>query len=206
MSPTLLFDIDRTLFDTERFSKDYREKFIKFFNTTPEKFEIIRSKYHRSLTKHTDYVPEEFFKHLINSFHRDKQRETYEKLHNLFYETKNFSKNLYPETVSCLQAMKTRYLLGTFSEGHPPYQKTKLVKASIYDFFDPKLIYISRRKTDPAFLSTLPEKCTIVDDDSSVIDELINQKIISLIPVWLNRNNKDRHPRSKTIHSLDELL
>jgi len=206
VKPILLFDIDRTLFDTDSFSKSYKSKFIKFFNTTPDKFEKIRSKYHDSLAKNTDYVPEEYFKHLVNSFHRDKQRDTYEKLHNLFYETENFSKNLYPEIVSCLKELKNRYLLGIFSEGYPPYQKIKLSKTSIYDYFDLKYIFIARRKTESHFLSTLPEECTIVDNDQMVIDELFKQKSAFLNLIWINRKNKDKHPLSRTIYSLKDLV
>jgi FMN phosphatase YigB (HAD superfamily) len=206
MKPILLFDIDKTLFDTDSFSASYRQKFIKYLAVSPEKFEKVRVKYHHSLSKHTDYNPDEFIKHIINSLHQDKQQNTYKKLRNLFYTSENFSKNLYPDTISALTDLKNRHLLGIFSEGNIPYQKTKLVKSSLYDFFAPRHIHIFHRKTDPASLLSLPENSTIVDDDPSVIDELLNQKIKTLGLIWLNRKTKSKHPHAKTIHSLTELI
>jgi len=205
MKPLLLFDIDKTLFDTENFSQYYRNKFIKLLKISPERLEKVRIKYHKSLKKHSDYIPEEFIKHLINAFRLEKQQKIYELLKNLFYESDNFSKNLFSDT-DVLTELKKRYSLGIFSEGFPAFQKTKLVKSSLYDLFDLKNIFIFRRKTINEALSELPDQCTIVDDDPAVIHELLDQKTTILYPVWLNRKNKDKHPSAKTIHSLTELV
>ncbi len=206
MKPLLLFDIDHTLFDTAGFSKLYRRKFTHYLGVPPEKLDKIRSDYHYSLQKHTDYVPEEYIKHLINSLHKNKQQDLYRKLHNLFYAAENFSQSLFPETLSVLTDLKKRHTLGIFSEGHPAYQKTKLVKSSLYDLFDPKFIYIFHRKTAAASLSALPDGSAVIDDDPEVIQELVTQTIKPLSPVWLNRLNHDKHPHARTVHSLADLV
>jgi phosphoglycolate phosphatase-like HAD superfamily hydrolase len=201
VKPVILFDIDRTLIDTDKFSQTYRKKFIKFLGIPPKKLEKILAKYYSRISKHTDFVPEEFIKHLINSLHKNNVHKIYEKLHNLFFESENFSKNLYPDTLPVLKDLKKHYSLGIFSEGHPVYQKTKLVKSNLYDLFNPKYVYIFHRKTSPESLAQISPDTIIIDDDSSVISEIPK----NFYPVWLNRKNKDKLPHTKTIHSLLEL-
>lgn len=206
MKPIILFDIDRTLFDTDAFTREYREKFIKYLDVSAEKLEKILAKYQQGLPHHTDYVPDEFIKHLINSLNLSKQQKIYDKLHNLFFEQENFSKSKYPEVASVLASLKDHYTLGIVSAGQPAYQKIKLAKLALTDYFDPKLIYILHRKTEPASLALLPENATIVDDDPTVIDVICSQKEKTFYPVWINRKSIAVHPRCRTIHSLSELV
>jgi hypothetical protein len=205
MKSLLLLDIDKTLFDTEKFTLHFSNIFCKFLKIPPEKLNKVLTKYRKSQLKHTDYNPEEFIKHLINSFHLDKQPKIYEKLHNLYFAPENFTKNIFPDT-NILVDLKKRYSLGIYTEGFPSYQKTKLVKSNLYDLFDPKNIFIFRRKTTPKSLIDLPDQATIVDDDPKVIQELLDQKTKIIYPIWLNRKTKDKHPHARTIHSLTEII
>lgn len=205
MKPLLLFDLDKTLFDTNRFVKIISTAFIDYLGTPPKKFDDLLTRYHDSLSKSTDYQPEEFFKHVINSLRLDKKPKIHEKLRNLFFAKANFTRSLYPDTLPALTVLSSRSTLGIFSEGYASYQKAKLVKSGLIDLIDPKYIIIHRRKTKPESLSLLPQNCTVVDDRLEVVTELATQTTVPLTPIWLNRKDQSKHPSARTIYSLNDL-
>lgn len=206
MQPIILFDIDRTLFDTSRFVSAVEASLLKFLQLPEEKLKNIGAKYSQSLVKNTDFDPEEYLKHLVNHLKISHQKNIYQELHNIYFSVAGFSHSLYPDVIPTLHRLKESAALGIYSEGNQKFQTAKLIKSGLMDLFDSRHIYIFRRKTELPTLSRLPDHVIIVDDNQSVIDELFAQQVRQITPIWLNRLDSSRHHFARTIHSLTELI
>jgi len=77
-----------------------------------------------------------------------------------FYEGLPYGESLYEETEEVLRALKRRgYSLGVFSAAQDlTYQRMKLERSGIIDYFDPQLIYIGEKKDVGACKERLAEK------------------------------------------------
>jgi phosphoglycolate phosphatase-like HAD superfamily hydrolase len=199
MKPIILFDIDRTIFNTDQFRYNYMHKFLSLMHVPAEKFEEGRTSYHNTLEKHTDFLPEDYLKHLSAFFNFP-----LEKLRHAYYTPDNFTQALFPDTLPALTSLSRSNTLGIFSEGYSSFQITKLKLSGIYDYFVPRYTHIHRRKLDLQIIKSLPHNCTVVDDNPEVISILTGH--FGIDPVLLNRNASSSIPGSKTIHSLLDLL
>ena len=202
MKPVLLFDVDLTLFNTEKFKAAYPKSIASHFKISHDQFLIIGNEYRASLKKHTDYNISDYLKSISKRFNLP----LYE-LKQICFSPENFA-CLYPDTLPTLSILSSKYRLGIFSEGFKIFQTTKLKLSGIYHLFNPELIYIFRRKTTSASLAKLPRNSTIIDDNLKVIESLLASKLTSsrnLKPIWLNRKNHPVHPGVHTINSLASL-
>jgi len=196
MAQIIVFDIDRTLYNTDKFHDIYTEKFTKDLDISPEKLSDSVSAYKRSLKKSTDFLPKHFLRFLSRSLNISlNQLEKY------YLSPDNFTHSIYPDVIPALKKLSKHCSLGVFSEGYISFQKLKI--SSIRNYFNPGLIFILRRKTFPVNIRKIPSGSTVVDDNPEIINQLT--KYPNLHPVWLNRKDDSSHPSAPTIHSLIDL-
>ena len=197
MKKTLLFDIDHTLLDTEKLKVILLEKVEAVIGKSLEEIIPVRNTYLKSLNKGTDFSPKDYLRALSENF-----SVNIDYLKKAFFEDSNFKKVLYPETQGVLKDLKNNFQLGIFSEGFESFQNAKLKKSGIYDYFDPKIIIIKRRKTEKESLEIIPKGALVVDDNLEVIEELTKNKIKA---IWLNRNDSENKSNFSSIKTLSEL-
>ena len=131
MGQILLFDIDGTLFDAEKFGKLTREEFLRILNIDEENLMRTIADYYSSLEASTDYNPRE-----ITVFMGEKYNIDPKLLDKLFWEEdKHYQESLFPETLSVLQQLSEKKTLGIFSQGLEDFQLHKLEASGIRDFF-----------------------------------------------------------------------
>ncbi len=197
--PSILFDIDLTLFDADLFRLNVYPRLAETIKISLPEFNGTLAAYTNALEKSSDFLPNRFLRHIAkdHSF-------PFQQLYNTFFNPQNFINALYPDTVPGLQKLFPGRSLGIYSEGYREFQTTKLRLSGILDYFNPDLMHIHRRKIDPAVLNCLPNDSVIVDDRPEMISGLIPYPNIT--PVWLNRKDDATHPTVKTIHSLTELF
>ncbi|KKQ94352.1 MAG: hypothetical protein UT20_C0039G0005 [Candidatus Levybacteria bacterium GW2011_GWA1_39_11] len=184
MGQILLFDIDGTLFDAEKFGKLTREEFLRILNIDEENLMRTIADYYSSLEASTDYNPRE-----ITVFMGEKYNIDPKLLDKLFWEEdKHYQESLFPETLSVLQQLSEKKTLGIFSQGLEDFQLHKLEASGIRDFFNKAFIFVRRRKSLEDATGDLPKGATVIDNN--------HQVVLKFSPVV----------NTKTIHSLEELI
>ena len=195
----LLFDIDRTLFDTDKLLKFQFETISRILNIQDiKKFErfwesTLSGKRHITSIERIDLICSEF--NIKNS----------EPLLNVYYgkEYKHIYKDsVYPEVVLVLNKLKSKFRFGIFSEGIEKYQKNKFASMGLIEFFDSQLIIIVSIQTKKEIVTKIPKGAIVVDDKLAICEFLTKNGVKA---IWLNRKDSSVNPNFSTIHSLTEL-
>jgi FMN phosphatase YigB (HAD superfamily) len=194
----ILFDVDKTLINTTQL---FKEKIVKILlnevGISSEEYQSLEKEYQQTLDKYTDFDPFGLLKFIT-------KQDDVSDLHQTIFGNKQFYLDAVFEDVRpTIEELKKEYRVGVFSEAVPEWQKFKLEMADLTNYFEPELTFIGRRKTEQSFLEKIPAKAIIIDDNPSVIAELIafNQ----FQPIWLNRLEKENQVNTITITSLYEL-
>ena len=196
----ILFDFDKTVSDTHGFVERFCLEVNKKFSITPEVCKEVLHEYHLQLDSSTDFRPEGYAQEMYKKtgINQDLIKE-------IIFDPKNHP--LFPESFEVLTSLSKRCVLGIFSEGFEDWQKKKIQLDGIWDFFEPKMMIIERRKLLPESIEKIPKEATVVDDKKEVIKTLAQFRP-DLKLVWINREGGDEisTPQIRTIKSLTELL
>lgn len=193
----LYLDIDGTLFNSNLFGEGIKKRFTEVCKTTSGHLSEITSRYFRVLSSGTDFNPDDFLRYIAKVYGLPPSVLT-----EIFWDdTLLYKQSLYAETSEILLNLSKTNTLGIFSEGFPRFQKNKLVKSGIINFFDEKFIVIRRRKLTPESLRLIPGECPVVDDNLAVCETLLPDHRV----IWLNRKTADKHAVIRTIQTLNEL-
>lgn len=179
----ILFDIDYTLINSQISKELRRERFSKLLGISEEDFSLTEKEYVKKDTGFTDFDPNEYVDFITNKYSVSR-----EDISKIFFDDINFQRALYPDVIASLDKLRNNYSLGIFSEGMEDFQMMKLHRSDILKYFDPKLVFIHRRKLTGEVLSLLPEGCYIVDDNVFVVEALC--KTGDCKPIWLNRKKE----------------
>lgn len=194
----ILFDIDGVLFDTEKFGKLLRSKFVRILGVAEEELIRANADYYSKLSERTDFDPHGITAYLSERFGKDVAG-----LDHIFWEEEElYKESLYPETREALEKLKRQKILGIFSQGNEDLQNRKLDASNLRDYFSPEYIFILRRKLSDEAIELLPRDATFVDNKHDVVEAL--KKFVDVI--WINRKSEESDPAIKTIHSLAELI
>lgn len=197
MNQTILFDIDRTLIDTDKLIKATNWAMADRFGRSIEETVKVVDDYVKSLNYKNDYYPKDLAIFISNKW----KLEPKEVLRTYWNKTL-FSESIFEDTEKVLNNLKRDCLLGIFSEGYRDFQSFKLEANGINGYFRPEITYIKRRKMNDNFVNNWGE-VTVIDDDLGVVDFLVKFKKVEV--VWINRKDKTKHPKVRTIFSLEEL-
>ena len=200
MNRIILFDIDQTLIDTDKFRNAFTKTITAALKTSQAKHKSVANKYISNLNHSRDFNPDDYLDHLSRAFQINAS-----KLRKLSFDQAHFyQKSLFPEVNSVLRDLSQKNTLGIYSEGFVEFQIRKLNKAKIIKYFDKSHFYIFRNKLEPSVLKTIPKNAVIVDNNINILKVLMKRNYLRLI--WINRKDKRRHQKIKTIHKLSELL
>lgn len=197
---TLVFDLDRTLFDTEESGRRYKEALTTDTGLEISKYDQIYQDYKSTLESSTDFDPEE----LLNLFEKNLNIDR-EELEKKFWDGENFV--LFPKVKEQLEELAKKNTLTLFSEGKEGWQLKKIKKTGIDGLFDLKESLIKRRKLNSEVVAKIPQEAVVIDDKEEVIKELSSQRP-DLKLIWINRKDdqKIEGEKIRTIKSLGELI
>lgn len=202
MKKILLFDIDKTIFDTDKLSNSFNQNIAKVLGTTDiNRINAIKEKYRKTLSNPREYVPEVSLKLIADDFRFKDVNKLIE-----IYSGKNYeylySDAVYPESFEVLEKLKEQYRLGIYSEGTGVFQNHKFQSMGIQKYFDKELIFIVDAKDNQKTLAKIPKGAIIVDDKERICEYLTQNGIKA---IWLNRKNEKVNKKFITIHNLIEL-
>lgn len=198
----VLFDIDRTIFDTNGLSRLLESGLSKAIKkASVEEIKDAKSEFATSLSADREFDPENLVTFLCNKFNfedRDSLLDVYYSLKNKYW----YKDLVVPEIYKVIEALKGKYRLGVYSEGTKRFQNYKFNSMGISDLLDKNLIYIFDHKTNADAISKIPKGAIIIDDKESVCEYLTDNGFVA---IWLNIKDKRINPKFKTIHNLSEL-
>jgi FMN phosphatase YigB (HAD superfamily) len=199
----LLFDIDRTLLDTDSTSVLRNKALLAALGPSvdTQKIETAKNEYRATLKNEREYIPEDFLRHLSKKI----KFENHESLLNIYYgeEFKYIYEDaVYPEVKIVLDKLKGKYRLGVFSEGTKKFQSHKFRSMDLNEYFDDDLIFIRDAKDTKEIIDEIPKGAIIVDDKERICDFLFANGVQC---IWLNKKDDRISKNYKTTHSLLEL-
>lgn len=196
----ILFDFDKTISDTNGFVEKFCFELNRLFSIPKQITLVTFEEYKSKLEFSTDFRPEDFSQDVSKKTGIDLKL-----IEECIFNPKNFP--VFEEVRHVLTELSIKNRLGIFSEGFDDWQKKKIKLSGLWDFFDPDLIIIERRKLSPESINKIPTGAVVIDDKRIVIENLANTRP-DLYLVWINRLNGERieAPQIRTIKNLDELL
>ncbi|HVZ67695.1 MAG TPA: HAD family hydrolase [Patescibacteria group bacterium] len=198
MGKVVLFDIDGTLFNPEKFGKLIRLEFVKLLGIEEEELVRANADYYANLETTTDFNPRDIVAHIADRFGADP-----EALNKVFWQNNQiYKESLYPDVLDTLKRLSKKHTLGIFSQGNEELQTRKLNASDITQYFDRDHLYIHRRKLDEDVLDQLPEGAVIIDDNRDIAKSASAFREA----IWINRRTDDGDPNVETIHTLEEVL
>lgn len=181
----VLFDIDYTLFDTERLRKNLYERLADVLGLTKEEIEEIGQRIYEEITSPTGYFnPEYFVKEMAKRVNREEKKRDIEQT---IWDKRNFEGNFYKETEKVLKALSGFCKVGIFSKGYDRFQRAKLT--AIAHFLEKEHVHItvSKHSMLPGLLMRYKKsKLYLVDD---AIDVLAAAKKLNdhVFVIWVKR-------------------
>lgn len=196
----VLFDIDRTIFDSEKLVSKINQRMGKLLGDINEElFLSIKEKYMNSLKFDREYDPENYIDVICSELNFKKP----ELLKSIYYGTENIYEDCaFPDAYKIFEELKPSYKLGIFSEGTTRFQNHKFISSGLKKYFEPELVFIFDNKSLPESLNIIPKDPIIVDDKESVCEYLIKANIKA---IWLNKKDDRISNNFQTIHNLLEL-
>ena len=194
----VLFDVDKTLFDTPKFNEEIHKSIAELANLQFEEIIDIKNQYSQKLKKFSDFHPKEFHKFIAQKTNID-----LDQIEQIFYNPDLYKKNVFPDVAPAIDRLSRSHQLGIYTEAVLSWQETKLKLSGLDQLFDPEMIFILRRKVEPKFLNGLPP-VTIIDDSPEVIEEL--DEFDHITSIFIDRYQDENQIYPNSITSLDQLL
>lgn len=198
----ILFDIDRTLLDTDQLIHLIPNMISEISSINIDEVNKLTEKYINSL----DAIFFFDFVEMLNTF------ELSDEVYRGIIDQYENNTELYPkfaDVISSLEQCKGIGMrIGIFSEGTPNFQHNKLKNLNVDKYIDDDLVFIAQTKRTKNFLDSLPAGCTIVDDNSEVIDVLAEDGRFNIIHIVRESSKypKSSYKNIKVINSLNEIL
>jgi FMN phosphatase YigB (HAD superfamily) len=135
----ILFDFDRTLFDTDALKAKQSEMIATITGLSVEQVESSMLDYIKTLESHLDFTPEGYSLYLekIWGVNPGYVLKIY------FTDTNYIGNYLFPEVFDVLKELSTRYTLGILTQSHPDHQRVKIERTGVYGF---RFLYNSKKE------------------------------------------------------------
>lgn len=210
MENVILFDIDRTLFDTDSY-KEFVYETLASYATLLEKEAVkrdMRIVYQRLRSPLGSFDPWGFIKELSENVQFSVDEE---KLLELIAHPDLFDKFIYPEAKRVLEILDNNNItLGIFSNGHPEFQRAKI--GSVIEFFNDDHIYIYPYKKDKigSIIENFPDSKVYIIDDLVEILYTARHENPAVVTILSDRNKTTKLENTFTpdfiIMELGEIL
>ncbi|HAV14890.1 MAG TPA: hypothetical protein DCX25_01020 [Candidatus Pacebacteria bacterium] len=195
----ILFDIDRTLFDTDRFIESTHKSLARLAKTTIGAVRQRKDEYTNNLSDDFLFRTRDYATNLGKAFHIAPEKILHDFLHN----SAHYTQALYPDTLSALQALGEKNILGIYSEGEIQFQHNKLHQTGMMRYIHPDYLHIYERKLTDDVVKKLPKGTVVIDDKLTVVEGLASYGVQA---IWINRKTKEKHARIPTVFSLSEVV
>lgn len=198
----ILFDIDHTLFDTDKLRSLIMENIIVVTKnlikcTTGDVAYGILVTEEKMLRGKQKFIINDFIDHLGSYFKSDRLKI---ELGNLFSSPDIFSSCLYPDARLTLDLMSRHFHTGVFSSGDVFFQRMKIRGSGIEPYFRPEHINILERKSIniPKIIDKYRGfNLAIVDDRASVIEKARELRT-DVVGIWIDRKKFSHEVPSRT--------
>jgi FMN phosphatase YigB (HAD superfamily) len=213
--PVILFDIDHTLFDTDKLRKKTNKAILKILKIKNNKIDLFILAENKAVRQDKVFKPSTFSEMVAKHFKKEKKTKEITKV---FADKSIFKTCLYPNTVRILKKLSRQFRLGIFSKGYEPFQlfKTEASK-ELFALLDKNLIFIYRNKKKylPNILKRFKDNRLIIVDDSQETIKSFLKLNPKMIAVWVKRSKKysaDKESMTKklnlpyVINKLDQLF
>ena len=199
-SGVLLFDIDRTIFDTDRMSEAISNKIIALLDdVSRDDFQKAKDKYFGTLKFDREFDPQAYTRSLCYSFDYKNQ----DSLLDVFYGGQIVYKDyVFPQAIDLFNKLKDSYRLGIFSEGTEKFQNHKFNLMGVGDYLDESLVFVLANKTTKESINKIPKGAGVIDDKERICEYLTKNDIKA---IWLNRKSDFENPDFQTVHNFEEL-
>lgn len=196
----ILFDFDKTLFDIKFFfEKQLFPALEREFSVSQSTLDKISKEYKETLTKSTQFDPEEWMKVAGRHFEFEPDHFREVLLSPVFFE-----KSVYPEVIPTLIELSHDNVLGIYSEAVYEWQIKKVELSGLKNYFDQNFISISADKVSDLVIDQIPIGTIVVDDKLEVVAALKRRE--GIFPIWLNRLGLQGIPNLREIRDLSQLL
>lgn len=193
----ILFDIDYTIFNTQRYKKNTSAYICTTFHISEEDMKLFDADYRSKVHNPAGVNMKDYMEKMADRFSLSS-----DSLYQLLMDTSEiFTETLYPDVLPTLSHLAQHYVLGVFSQGHFTFQENKLIKTNIIHMFDKKHTYIHPDKTHTDHLQKIPKNAIIVDDKAAVVGSVSKHTHA----IHIDRENKISKSNFPIIHSLSEL-
>lgn len=202
--PTILFDIDRTLFDTAKFVNLVLEEISRSLRVSRAEVEKVYRGYWSEFEA-TDHLPQNFSQYTAKQFQVDSlsSDEVKQLVLDIFNREDLYRDSVFSEAPDVISSMKNKgWKVGFFTEGNIDFQNSKLTYSELRKLAPDEMIFVFEEKTAPEALAVLPEGCVIVDDKLRVVVAMISE---GRRAVWLNSQKQAESTQVPQIESLLQL-
>lgn len=194
MNKIILFDIDYTLFDTDKFRDSTYPQLRKLLEQEdiPSYHQKVKE-IEKKLITEGGYEPVSFARVLTEALEIPLNHEEIRKL---FYDKNLYDACLYPEVKDVLKKLseKNDIVLGIVSRGEDSFQRRKI--QAIANYFPNENIFISLVKTDliHKILERFPKNLYIIDDSAPFLYE-VKKTDVSVFACLVEKENRyERKP------------
>lgn len=186
----ILFDIDYTLFDTDKFRDLTYPSLMNLLEQEdlPQYHEKVHLIEHTLISK-GGYEPVTFANLLAEALQLKPKREEIERI---FYDIALYDVCLYPEVKNILENLEKRngVILGIISKGETSFQKRKI--SAVRTYFQSHNVHISLNKFDliPTVLQKYQKDTLYVVDDSAPFLDNVKKTDKSVVTVLVEKPNR----------------
>lgn len=205
----ILFDIDYTLFDVQKYRSLVFEKLQQIFPHV-ENVQELAMKAYDEIRQFGSFDPQTFSKQLLSYIDPSLDSGILEKL---WWDKTTIDASIYPEAEDTLKQLENDFTLGIFSSGPPKFQSIKI--DAIKNYFLSHHVHIHPLKDSiiPDIARKYKDTEIFVVDDYIPVLEKLKKEDSHITTVWIKRGrlaeqvapSKDFTP-DETIHTLFELV
>lgn len=197
----ILFDIDRTILDTEKMIKTFDSLLLGILgNPNYDEFKKAESDYFKTLANERYFNVPDYAQFLSNRFEKDAT----DSIVRIFYDSEYkhiYSDCIFDESINVLETLKD-WDLGIYSEGTLDFQKNKFKSMNIDKYFNKDIVFIVSAKDTKEVIDMIPKESIIIDDKETICQFLTDNGFRA---IWINRKDNRKSDNFETIYSLLEL-
>ncbi len=198
---TILFDIDRTILDTEKMIKMFDNFLLEILdNPNYDEFKKVELDYFKTLANERYFNVPDYAQFLSDRFEKDAT----DSIVRIFYDSEYkhiYSDCIFDESMKILEILE-EWNLGIYSEGTLDFQKNKFESMGIDRYFNKDIVFIVPAKDMKEVIDMVPKESIIVDDKEKICQFLNDNGFRA---IWINRKDDRKSDNFETIYSLLEL-
>lgn len=179
----VLFDIDHTIFDTNKYLEKLYNNLAKELGYEAAEFSLLGKNTYENIRKSVPYLSPDIF--LENLLVHSKTSVDIKKLRSVFWKKEIYESSIYPDVKNIFDYLsKSNFLIGIFSTGDAKHQNIKI--ESLKKYLSENHIFISNDKikiVKSTLLGFKDYSAFLIDDYPAILQEaqLHSDKIFTVL-------------------------